>query len=120
MSVLNNPNAAGKVFKVTDGEIHSLDEIIQSMCGALGRRPPRLRLPVAPLRAAAEVMDKGVRIVGLRSFGLRRSSDKYTEDLAVEGKKIRDKTGVRPGYDLLSGWKETINEMRQRGELGSC
>jgi UDP-glucose 4-epimerase len=117
LSVLNNPSATGKIFNVTDGEIHSLNDIIHSMCDALGRRPPRMYLPVAPLRTGAEIVDKGTRMLGLRPFGFRSALDKYTEDLAVDGQKIQDETGFRPEYDLLSGWKETIEEMRARGEL---
>jgi UDP-glucose 4-epimerase len=117
LAVLTNPNAAGKVFNVTDGEIHSLNDIIQSMCGALGRRPPRIRLPVAPLRTTAEIMDKGARMLSLRPSGFRSALDKYTEDMAVDGQKIQDEIGFRPEHDLLSGWKETVEEMRARGEL---
>jgi len=117
LAVMGNQNAAGRVFNVTDGEIHSLNDIILSICEALGRRPPRMHLPVAPFRTTAEVMDKGARMLGLRPFGFRSALDKYTEDLAVDGHKIQDEIRFRPGYDLLSGWKETIEEMRARGEL---
>ncbi len=39
-----HPAAAGRVYNVTDGRCPSLWEVIQAICGALGRRPPRLRL----------------------------------------------------------------------------
>jgi nucleoside-diphosphate-sugar epimerase len=117
LAVMENPNAAGKVFNVTDGDIHSLNDIIQSICVALGRRPPRIHLPLAPLHTTAEVMDKGARMFGLRSSGFRSALDKYTEDMAVDGQKLQDKIGFRPEYNLLSGWKETVEEMRSRGEL---
>jgi nucleoside-diphosphate-sugar epimerase len=37
--------------------------------------------------------------------------------MAVDGHRIQDEIGFRPKYDLLFGWKETIEEMRARGEL---
>jgi nucleoside-diphosphate-sugar epimerase len=117
LAVAGHPKAAGKVFNVTDGEIHSLNDIIQTMCEALGRKLPTLRLPVAPLRTAADIMDKGSRLLGLRLPGFRGAIDKYTEDLAVDGHRIQSEIGFRPKYDLRSGWKETIEEMRRRGEL---
>ncbi len=40
---VSHPAAAGRVFNVTDGGFHSLNEIIESICAALGRKPPRLR-----------------------------------------------------------------------------
>jgi nucleoside-diphosphate-sugar epimerase len=117
LAVIANPNAAGKVFNVTDGEIHSLNDIIQSMCGALGRRPPRIHLPVAPSRMAADIIDKGTMLLGLGFPGLRSALDKYTEDIAVDGHRIQNEIGFRPKYDLLSGWEEAIEEMRARGDL---
>ena len=116
-SVLNDPSAAGKTFNVTDGEIHSLNDIIHSMCGALGRKPPRAHLPIAPLRTAANIMDKGTRLLGFNFSGLKNTLDKYAEDLAVDGQRIQDEIGFKPKYDLLSGWRETVEEMRARGEL---
>jgi len=117
LAVVGHPNAAGRVFNVTDGEIHSLSDIILSICEALGRKPPRMRLPVAPLRTSAEIIDKGARLLGLRFPSFRGALDKYTEDMAVDGHRIQYEIGFRPKYDLLSGWIETIEEMRARGEL---
>ncbi|MCJ7643196.1 MAG: NAD-dependent epimerase/dehydratase family protein [Candidatus Aminicenantes bacterium] len=117
LAVMENPNAAGRVFNVTDGEIHSLNDIILSICEALGRRPPRMHLPVAPLRTTVEILDKGARMLGLRSYSFRGALDKYTEDMAVDGHRIQDETGFKPKFDLLSGWQEAIEEMRSRGEL---
>jgi len=117
LAVVGHPNAAGRVFNVTDGEIHSLSDIIQSICEALGRRSFRMHLPVAPLRTAADIIDKGTTLLGLRLPGLRSSLDKYTEDMAVDGHRIQAEIGFRPKYDLFSGWRETIEEMRARGEL---
>ena len=117
LAVLTNPNAAGKVFNVTDGEKYSLRDIIKTICDALGRRPPRMYLPVAPLRTGAEIVDKGARLFGLGVHGFRGALDKYTEDMAVDGNRIQEEIGFRPKYDLLSGWKETIEEMRERGDL---
>ena len=47
---VSHPAAAGRVFNVTDGTFHTLNEIIESICSALGRKPPRLSLPIGPVR----------------------------------------------------------------------
>ena len=117
LAVMGNSNAAGRIFNVTDGEIHSLSDIIQSICEALGRRPPRMHLSVAALRTAAHIIDKGTTLLGLGLPGLRSALDKYTEDMAVDGHRIQAEIGFKPKYDLHSGWRETIEEMRARGEL---
>jgi nucleoside-diphosphate-sugar epimerase len=57
-----------------------------------------------------------------KAFGFRppinrATVDKYTEDIAVSGEKICKLLGFKPEYDLVSGWKETIQEMRRNGDL---
>ncbi len=42
---VSHPAAAGRVFNVTDGEYRTLNEIIESICSALGRKLPRFSLP---------------------------------------------------------------------------
>jgi hypothetical protein len=42
----------------------------------------------------------------------RATIDKYTEDIAVSGEKIRTLLGFSPEYDLALGWHETVQEMR--------
>ena len=61
---VSHPAAAGRVFNVADGEFHTLNEIIESICSALGRKPPSLSLPVGPTRFAAGIVEDLVRLVG--------------------------------------------------------
>jgi len=109
-----HPVAAGRIYNVTDGRFHTLNEIIQSICSALGRQPPRISLPLAPVRAIAGVLEKGCRFVGMKPIITREMVDKYTEDIAVEGKLIQQELGFVPRYDLQTGWEETIQEMQKR------
>ena len=134
---VSHPAAAGLVFNVTDGGFHTLNEIIESICAALGRKPPRLSLPVGPTRTLIGLIEKGYRFMGImgnlgtRSQFLRKLGhvpglphvpiippvtkaiiDKYTEDIAVDGSLIQKELGFVPQYDLKTGWEETIREMR--------
>lgn len=111
-----HPAAAGQVFNVTDGRIHTLEEIIAALCGALGRMPPRVTLPVGPTRRVAGLLEDGARLCGLRSPVVRATIDKYTEDVAVDGSRLCS-LGFAPRYDLAAGWRETVAEMRQAGDL---
>ena len=47
----------------------------------------------------------------------RNTIDKYTEDVAVDSQRIREELGFIPQYDLKTGWRETIQEMRDSGVL---
>jgi UDP-glucose 4-epimerase len=114
---MDHPAAAGRVYNVTDGKVHTMNEIVETMCDALGRTPPRFRLPVGPVRLVAGVLEDAVGLLGRKSPIGRTAIDKYTEDVAVEGRRIQDELGFRPQYDLAAGWREAIQEMKQVAEL---
>jgi UDP-glucose 4-epimerase len=103
--------AAGRVFNVTDGQFHTLNEIIEAICLALGRKPPGLSLPAALMHRVAGFIEKGGQAAGLKLPALRLMIDKYNEDVAITGDLIRKELGFYPGYDLQTGWQETICEM---------
>lgn len=111
---LQHPAAAGKVFNVSDGEFHTLEDIIGIMCQALGRQSPQISLPVGPVRFAAGVVEDIAHLVGVRSPIMRETIDKYTEDVAVDSRSIQNELGFRPEYDLLAGWKDAVQEMRRQ------
>jgi nucleoside-diphosphate-sugar epimerase len=62
-------------------------------------------------------IEGGYGIFGLRSPITIEMVDKYTEDIAVSGSLIQKELGFVPEYDLQSGWKEAIREMREGGVL---
>ena len=111
---VSHPAAAGRIFNVTDGGFHTLNEIIGSICAALGRKPPRLSLPVGPMRALAGLIEKGARTIGIKAPVTRETIYKYTEDIAVDGSLIQKELGFVPQYDLRTGWEETIRERQVR------
>lgn len=104
--------AAGRLFNVTDGGFHTLNEIIESICSGLGRTFPRLSLPIEPTRTLIHLIETGIRAVGLKPPVTREMIDKYTEDIAVDGSLFQKEIGFVPKYDLKAGWEETIREMR--------
>ena len=114
---LEHPGAAGKIFNVSDGKFHTLNEIISTICKALDRTPPRLSLPIGPIRFTTGIIEDMARMIGLQPLIMRASIDKYTEDLAVDGRRIQRELGFVPQYNLLAGWQETVREMRKAGKL---
>jgi nucleoside-diphosphate-sugar epimerase len=108
----SHPAAAGRIFNITDGVFHTVDEIIESICSALGRKPPRLSLPSGIVRSMAGVIEGGCHIFGLRAPITPEIVDKYTEDIAVNGSLIQNELGFELKYDLQAGWHEIIREMR--------
>jgi nucleoside-diphosphate-sugar epimerase len=112
-----HPDAAGRIFNVTDGQFHTMKAIVETLCDALGRRSPRLTLPEGPVRCLAGLLEDCARLCGLRSPIVRATVDKYTEDLAVDGRRFHTRIGFVPQYDLAAGWRETVAELRQAGEI---
>lgn len=110
-----HPDAAGRWFNVTDGKFHTLNTIIEVICSGLGRRPPRLSLPVEPTRTLIHFIESGISAIGLKSPVTAEMIDKYTEDIAVDGSLFQKEIGFVPQYDLKTGWKEAILEMHQVG-----
>ena len=53
----DNPRAAGRTLIVSDGQTYSTHRIVAALAAALGRTPPRARVPVSVYRAAGRLGD---------------------------------------------------------------
>ena len=84
---------------------------------AIGWNPSRFSVPDRPARFFAGVMEDTLRLVGRKSPIGRHTIEKYMEDIAVDSQLIQRELGFKPQFDLRSGWRETIQEMRQMGDL---
>jgi nucleoside-diphosphate-sugar epimerase len=112
-----HPAAAGRIYNVSDGSFHTMREIVETICAALGRTLSRLTLPAGPARTAGGVLEDIARMAGHRSSIGRATVDKYIEDIAVSSQRIQSELGFGPQFDLARGWQETVQEMRQAGDL---
>ncbi len=112
-----HPAAAGQIYNVSDGQFHTMREIIHTLTNALGSRLPRLTLPVGPVRLAAGIVEDVAKRLGRKPPITRSTIDKYTEDVAVSSQWIQTQLGFAPRYDLTAGWQETVDELQRIGEL---
>ncbi len=103
-----HPQAIGQIFNVTDGEIHTLREIVTSICVALGINPPWLRVPVWPVRVSAGIIENACKLIGKSAFVSPSMIDKLTEDVAVRGEKIQRDLGFKASFNLALGWKDVV------------
>jgi UDP-glucose 4-epimerase len=108
-----HPAAAGAVFNVSDGAVHTLAEIIAAIHRAIGRRPPRFRVPLAAARAALGACEITSRMIGFRPPVTRALLEKYTEDIAVNATLVERALGFSPAVDLEHGWRETMAGLRE-------
>jgi UDP-glucose 4-epimerase len=112
-----HPDACGGVFNVSDGEFHTMREILSVICAILERKTPRICIPVRPARLGAALLEDTARFFGRRSPVTRATIDKYTEDIAVDSAKIRSELGFESDFTLTDGWRQAVHEMRLEGEL---
>jgi len=87
------------------------------MCEARGRSTPRISLSIGPVRWAVGILEDLMHMIGYQPFIDRDIIDKYTEDIAVDSQRIQTELGFKPQFDLKTGWRETIQEMRRMGFL---
>jgi len=103
-----HPRAPGQVYNVTDGQIHTFNEILGAICQALGRRLPRYHLPATPFHRLAGYVEKGLSLIGKPSPMSRSLVEKLLEDVAVRGDKIQRELGFQPQFDLITGWRQAV------------
>ncbi|MBA3569683.1 MAG: NAD-dependent epimerase/dehydratase family protein [Pyrinomonadaceae bacterium] len=103
-----HPNAVGQIYNVTDGEIHSFNDILRAICNALGRGVPRMHLPLKSARLLAGMLENSFQLVGRQSPLDRAAIARLVEDAAVSGEKIQGDLGFRPSFDLAAGWQQVL------------
>jgi nucleoside-diphosphate-sugar epimerase len=112
-----HPSAPGQIFNVTDGEFHTVTEITAAIAVALGRRPPRLSIPLSLARAGISSIEALARLFVRTPPVTTATLDKYTEDVAVSGERFKRLLGFEPEWTLTRGWQETIVRMKEEGRL---
>lgn len=117
VQVVSHPAAAGRLYNVTAGGFHSMNEIIEAICLALGRKPPLFFLPAGPTRMVAGLITKGADLLGRKASITRETVDKYTEDIAVDGSLFQKEIGFVPQFDLKAGWVDAVKEMKERNNF---
>lgn len=112
------PKAGNSIYNVSDGERHSVNEITETICRALGRRPPRIHIPRKVALTGAKVLDGFANISG-KSLCLANSVERFTEEAAVSSRKIQEELGFQPKFDLQRGWNIIVDAWREEGLLRS-
>lgn len=107
-----HPGAADAIFNVTDGGIHTLNEVMTAIARALGKKPPRLHLPRRPVQMIATLADSFTGTLRLPAPRLRHIVDKVMEDVAASGDKLYRQLSFRPQYDLDHGWLAALETQK--------
>ena len=104
----------GSIYNVSDGEIHTLKEIVAAISQSLEKSKPKIRIPLTAVRVGVNAAETFGNLTRLKTPVNRAQLEKFLEDAAVSGDKIRRELGFQPQFDLISGWRETVSNLRSQ------
>lgn len=112
-----HPAAIGEVFLIGSEDYTSLNEMVRKIAETLGVRPPRGRLPVAPLMAAATLCEFACKPFGIDPPLHRRRVAFFTKARAFSIEKAKRLIGFEPQVPLAEGLARTAEWYRAEGYL---
>ncbi|HET7314092.1 NAD-dependent epimerase/dehydratase family protein [Salinisphaera sp.] len=114
-----HPAAIGEVFLIGSDRYTTLNELVNKVAATLSVKPPRLKLPVAPLMAAATLCEFACKPVGIDPPLHRRRVAFFTKARAFSVDKAKRLIGFRPEVGLDDGLARTADWYRSMGYLRS-
>ena len=109
--------AIGETYILAGPEYTTLNEMVATVAEELGVRPPWLRLPLAPVYAAAAACEAVCRPLGLEPPLHRRRVDFFTKSRAFDITKARRQLGYAPQMSIRDGVARTGAWYAEQGLL---
>jgi UDP-glucose 4-epimerase len=106
-----HPQANGQIYNLTDGTVHTFNDIVNAIYTALGKRSPisGWHVPLGTIKLAAWATELVFGAAGKRSPIHRGRVEKLVEDMAVSGAKIQYELGFCPQVtNLVEGWRKAL------------
>jgi nucleoside-diphosphate-sugar epimerase len=111
------PEAAGEVFILGGEPPLTLNQILDEVRRATGGKPPRLRIPMAPVMAAATICEKVCRPLGIEPPLYPRRVEFFSKHRAFDISKAKRVLGYAPRVPLAEGFAITAAWYREQGLL---
>jgi dihydroflavonol-4-reductase len=109
-----HPGALGETFLLSGDAYVSLNRLVELVAGAVGASPPRLRLPLWPLRAAAQLCETVCVPLGVDPPLHNRRVDFFVKTRAFTSEKARRVLGYAPKVSLEDGIARTARWYRDQ------
>jgi nucleoside-diphosphate-sugar epimerase len=110
-------DAVGEGMIVAGPRPCTLRELIEEVRRVTGSRRYGLRLPLAPMLAAAAVVEDVAQMLHVDPPIYRRRMDFFTSDSAFDTSRARRLLGWAPAVELADGVRRTYEGYRAAGEL---
>jgi nucleoside-diphosphate-sugar epimerase len=105
----------GEAFNIASDEPMRLADLVELIARKGGVKPPRLRVPLAPVWAAGLAVELLCRPFGWRPPLSRRRVGFFTHDRAFDLSKARRLLGYRSHWPHAEGVRDTIAAYRAQG-----
>jgi dihydroflavonol-4-reductase len=112
-----HPAAANQTFVMAGGEIMTTNEMVDRIASALGRRPPRVQLPMWPFLVAASVMETTLPPLRIQPPLHSRRLDFFRKSFVFSTVKAQQALGFQPEIDFRVGAADTARWYRARRYL---
>lgn len=112
-----HPSAVNQTFVFSGADVMTTQVMVENIAAALGRRPPRLRIPVWPFRAAAALLENTLRPLGIQPPLTQRRLDFFTKSFLFSTTKYRQLLGFSPAVPFEVGAAKTAAWYRNSGYL---
>ena len=116
---LDAENAGGRAYNLAGPRAVTLREFVLAAARAVGAPPPRLRVPLWPVRAAAFACEMLCRPFGIDPPLHRRRLTFFTVDHAYAIDRARAELGYDPKTDVDEGHARAVAWCRDRGIIGA-
>ena len=110
---LRNPRATGEALIVGGEEYVPLEELVKTIAAELGVRPPRLRVPLAPVLGLADLCERCCVPLGIDPPLHRRRVSFFQNVRAFKLDKARRVLGFTPRFPLREALGRTIAWYRE-------
>ena len=107
------PAARGRTYILAGPRYTTLNDLVTLVAHEVGRRPPRVHLPVWPFFMAGALCELVCVPLGIEPPLYRRRVDFYTKSRAFDTTRARTELGFAPAVDLVEGIHRTADWYRQ-------
>jgi nucleoside-diphosphate-sugar epimerase len=112
-----HPRAVGEVFTIGGEAYTTLTELVDKIASILGKPPPRLRVPYAPVYRMAVLCDTICRPLGLNPPLFPRRVEFFKKDRAFSIEKAKKLLGYSPRIGLDQGLRRTAEWYKRMGMI---
>jgi dihydroflavonol-4-reductase len=111
------PEAVGDLFLLAGREAVTTRQMVGAIARALGKEPPRLRVPLMPFALFAAVLEGTLRPLGIQPPLHRRRLDFFRKSFQLNASKAKQRLGFSPRVGFEEGARRTAEWYRAEGLL---